>query len=343
MRNRFRVILILVMGITLLCPWHSLGNNAREPLPLYIIERDTLQTRNFTPVINHETMIVNLGEHALSMDIISDIPSGKFKKGNAYPAFLEESLLPDPLFAPLEVSPTRTTHLDKPEITTKKGDTSFLWKDLRLPTGEAIIAQYDNYFGEPDLYRRHDGFDIEGLEIKTDYSVHGAENSEWQISLAYTVRNKTPTTLKDLSLGVFIPLTLLHETGATNFFELTQICLSPNINYSRVTRADGFGRAASGVDAIQWTEKLAAGATISFSLRLVGYRKIDNETIWPLLTVMGRNPRKAIWPPTVVHTKEPVREGRFSYLSYNLIIQDRERFILSPKGIKVESLPRSYP
>jgi hypothetical protein len=121
-------ILALVM---VLMPCMGSGGETER---LYVIERDTLQTRNFTPIINHETMLFNLGDRPLSLELNSSIPAGKFVKGKYYPAFLEESLLPDPLFSPIEVAPKKTSYLAKPEIKTAGDKTTFVWKKVASTT-----------------------------------------------------------------------------------------------------------------------------------------------------------------------------------------------------------------
>lgn len=335
-----RILVFLCTTLVLLDPLPSFGGFEREPLPLYIIERDTLQTRNFIPIVNHHTMVVNLGDYDLTLDVVSDIPSGKFQEGPAYPAFLEESLLPDPLFAPIDVSPVKTLHLDRPDIVTDNNTTAFVWRDIKLSPGEALISQYDNYYGETGMFRRKAGFDIERLAIKADYSVKREDETRWTISFAYTLHNRTERMIKDLSFGVFIPCEHLNEDGGTTpLFDLGEICVSPEIEFSRVTRADGFGNAAAGINVMHWRDAFAADAAISFSFKLAGRQGAADTAIWPLVTIMGRSLNRALWPPSTIETKTPVREGRFSYISYNLILQDRTRIRMSPLGIIVEPVP----
>jgi len=324
------------MGALFLCPWQIYGAPDGESQPFYVIERDTLQARNFTPIINHETMAINLGNRPITMGITSPVPRNKFRQGKHYPAFLEDSLLPDPLFAPIEVAPTKTTYLTRPETITKGDSTSFVWKEVTLPAGEALIVQYDNYFGEPDLYWKPKGLEILGLVLHTDYTARRLKESSWELSFDYELINKTEGVLKDLSLDVFVPVTQLRAEKEINFLELSQICTSPNIEASKVTRTDGFGKAAYGVNVSLWTEELESHGKVHFSLRLIGSRKAKSGTIWPIVILSGRNLRKPVWPPTIINTGEPVNEGRFSYFSYNLVTQDSRVFVLSPKEIELK-------
>jgi len=319
-------ILALVM---VLMPCMGSGGETER---LYVIERDTLQTRNFTPIINHETMLFNLGDRPLSLELNSPIPAGKFVKGKYYPAFLEESLLPDPLFSPIEVTTKKTSYLAKPEIKTAGDKTSFVWKKVAIPPGEAMIAQYDNYLGEPSLYWSKDGLEVFGLTIRTNYSAQ-RKAGDGVLSFDYELANATGSELSDLMLDVFIPLRLINETKETTLLELKEIAFSPNAEIAQVTKADGFGRATSGVSIILWSRSLAQNGKLHFFLRLMGGRTTETGEIWPIITIRGRSLQQPLWPPTRIKMEEKVNEGRFSYVSYNLVIQDSRVLRISPQAI----------
>lgn len=321
-------ILALVM---VLMPCRGSGGETER---LYVIERDTLQTRNFTPIINHETMLFNLGDRPLSLELNSSIPAGKFVKGKHYPAFLEESLLPDPLFSPIEVAPKKTSYLAKPEIRTAGDKTTFVWKKVAIPPGEAMIAQYDNYLGEPSLYWSKDGLDVFGLTIRTSYSTQ-SKAGDGMVSFDYELANATGSELSDLMLDVFIPLRLIGETKETTLLELKEISFSPNAEIAQVTKADGFGRATSGVSIILWSRSLAQNDKLHFFLRLIGGRTTETGEIWPIIAIRGRSLQQPLWPPTRIKMEEKVNEGRFSYVAYNLVIQDSRVLRISPQAITV--------
>ncbi len=330
------VFIKLLLGVLLMFPFNVNGAPTTEPLPLYIIERDTLQTRNFVPIINHESMIVNLGDHPLDIKVTSKIPDGKFKKGSAYPAFLQESLLPDPLFAPVEVSPIKTSYLAQPDIITKDNSTSFVWKKVSIPQKEALIVQYDNYYGKQGLYWRENGIEIHGLEINTNFKANHLDGDACELSFEFEMINKTGNDLNDLALGFFVPVRQIGEDNEDVLFNIDEICISPNIETSQVTGTDGFGKAAFGVDVVSWSDTFPKYGTMHFSVRLLGTKKTKQGTIWPMLTLRGRSQQKPIWPVTDIKADGPVKEGRFYYLSYNLVLRANQVITLSPKGVNVK-------
>lgn len=303
--------------------------------PLYIIERDTLQTRNFTPVINHETMVVNLGQASLTVDLDSPIPQGKFVQGKFYPAFLEDSLLPEPIFSPVAITPKKTSYLARPEILTKGDKTSFIWKGVKIPAGEAMIGQYNNFLGKPEMYWTPAGLDIFGLALRTRYTALAKGASARTLSFEYEVENGTGSEISDLVLEVFVSVKRLGEGQGSPLLDLQEIAFSPNAEVSQMTKVDGFGQPAFGAAVTHFSRTLAAGARVRFFLRLSGSPSSHPGEIWPILTVRGRSLQKPVWPPTNVKTGTPVNQGRFSYVSYNLVIRDSRLIALSPKGAKV--------
>jgi hypothetical protein len=318
-----------------------------DDAPLYIIERDTLQTRNFVAIVNHETMAVNLGEANLELDLTSPIPAGKNHSGPFYPAFLEDSLLPDPLFAPLEVAPTKVSYLDRPQQIDTDKTLSFIWPQVALPPGEAVIAQYDNFLGEKNFYHRPTGLDIFGLEIATDYRAVKQDKDRWQLTLAYTLSNDTDADLSNLVLDIFVPL--IQHTGNEEdkqenvLMTPEEICSSPDLEVARMTRVDGFSTAATGLAALLRLKNLEAGQQHSCFIRVVGLLESQTGTLWPILSLRGRSLQQAIWPPTQIEPKPATKESRFSYLSYNLVLQDSRVFTLSPEGFQVNTTPPEYP
>jgi hypothetical protein len=338
----FRLATAILLGLLLISTTGCSAAQAEET-PLYVIERDTLQTRNFVPIINHETMVVNLGEAGLSLQLASPVPAGKNRTGPFYPAFLEDSLLPDPLFSPLEVAPEKVSYLDRPQLVEKEGAHAFVWKQVDLPAREATIAQYDNYLGEPDFYRRPAGLDIYGLKINSRYQAIELQNGRWELAFTYTLANSTASDISDLSLEIFLPLTRHSEddedeTGSV-LLSPDQICSSPNLEVARMTRADGFGRPAAGLSALLRIEALSAGEQRSFFIKVSGRREERTGTLWPILSLRGRSLQAPVWPPTRIEAVPSAKEGRFSYLSYNLVLQDSRVLELSPAGFRVETAP----
>jgi hypothetical protein len=328
---------LLCLSLVLTMTGVIYGTDKQEPMSLYIIERDTLQTRNFTPIVNHQTMVFNPGEKPVTLELISKIPAGKDREGGGYPAFLGDSLLPDPLFSIIEISPKKTSYLARPETISEKGHVSYVWKGITLPPGENVIAQYDNFLGEQNYYWKKDGFDFQGLKAKTAYEVRKVDSSDWELSLKYDIQNTTKNSIKELVFGVFVPVRQIGRESETVFLDIRQICSSPNVEPFQITKSDGFGEAAFGVAGNLMIRELEAGSKASFIIRIVGFQGNEKGTIWPLINVSGRILELAVWPQTIVKANVPISEERFNYLSYNLVIKDNRMFVLSRKGITVKS------
>ncbi len=308
-----------------------------EPLPVYILERDTLQTRNFTPVINHQTMLVNLGERPLTLDLKSAFPNKFYKKGDGYPAFLDDSLIADPVFSPFEIAPKKVSYLPRPDIIVDPQNTSFIWSKVELPDSEAVVAQYDNYYGEQNCFWRESGFDFEGIQVKTDYAVQTDKNGRITISLSFLISNNSNYDVQDFNLGVFVPVRQLLKDSEVSILETEKICTSANVEASRITKSDGFGEAADGIAAAISVKEFTTEMQKKFSLSISGIPSKKTAISWPILTVTGRSIRPGIWPSTVIKTDTLINQGSFSYLSYNLVIKDRQYFKISPQNSTVEN------
>ena len=337
LRKTFSIFLIMLFSVLFIWPCPMWGSQDAESPPLYILERDTLQTRNFIPIINHHTMAVNLGKRPLTLELSSDIPVGKFRQGKFYPAFLENSLLPDPLFTPIDITPTNVMYVDRPETIVENESTSFVWKGATLPPGEAVIAQYDNYFGEPNMYWRPYGMEVFGLHLRARYAAGHPDEDKLDLSFEYELVNSTGNTLSDLLLQVFIPIRQMTGEAEVHFLELQRITISPNVDVSRHTRVDGFEKPAYGIAATVNIGELENNETTHFFLSLSGKNTHAEGVIWPTLILRGRSIQKPVWPSTRIETNQPVHEERFNYLSYNLVVQDSQVILFSNQQIEVKS------
>lgn len=333
MRTKSVAVLIL-MAILILPMSSSYASTATDSL--YVIERDAVQTRNFTPIVNHEILMINLGKDPLSLNVSSAIPAGKFVKGPFYPAFMTDSLLPDPMFSPLDVSPSKTSYLESPAVETSGSSTTLVWKDVTVNDGEAVIAQYDNYFGESSIYWTDDGLDILGLKIFTTYNIESTADQQI-LTFQYELENTKDSPIDDLVFDTFVPVQIFTETKEINLIELKEIAFSPNVTPSQLTRIDGLGRAASGVSATFWAETLPSKGKILLSLKLTGVKTQADDMLWPIITLRGRCVTNPVWPPAVIELDKPTNIGRFSYLFYNLVIPDSRKLKFSDHNVKILS------
>jgi hypothetical protein len=325
-RKLFFMVMLLFMQLS------AHGEASRN---LYIIERDTLQTRNFIPIINHEIYLVNRGGVPLEFSLISPVPKGKYIKGDFYPAFLEDSLLMDPVFSPEELSPLITGYLAIPETYIKGDDASFIWKKVNLPEGEALIAQYDNYFDEPSAYFTNEGLEVVGLAVHTTYSLE-EQGTGHNYLFKYEIQNKNKVPVEEFLFETFVPVIVHMDQREATLISLTELAGSPEIAPGKVTRADGYGRAATGVSADIWAPKLAPGEKKIFFIRLSGFTPSGlKDSIWPVIILRGRLCVKPIWPQTIINGVSADNIERFYYVSYNLVMRDSKMISVSDGRMKV--------
>ncbi len=86
-------------------------------------------------------------------------------------------------------------------------------------------------------------------------------------------------------------------------------------------------------------ETLSAGERRSFFIKVSGRRQEQTGTLWPILSLRGPSLQLAVWPPTRIEAVPSVKEGRFSYLAYNLVLQDSRVLEPSPAGFRVKTAP----
>ena len=144
---------------------------AQEKSPsVLLVERDVPQTRvGFEPVVNHEALIVNLSDETIEVDIESPIHQGFYVVKKFFPAFGNDSLLAMPMRFPKQVTISDYKILERPLIDTKNDHTVFRWANISIPVKQAVIAQYDNYFGSRSQFYTKNGLKILELDILTSF------------------------------------------------------------------------------------------------------------------------------------------------------------------------------
>lgn len=306
-----------------------------------VIERDALQTRNFVPVINHDTMIVNLTPETMTIEIHSAIPPGKYLKDSPYSAFGTDSLLGGPMFAPFSLPIKGHIILEKPKVNRTDKGVSYYWDNVVLPSGQAVRAQYDNYYGPTsDFYFNH-VMNISGLDIKSDYKVkvEKEERGEilYQLGLHLTLENAGGQDVVEMFFRVFVPFALaLEDKGDLHFLvEPVDIRFSDNLKVTTISLVDGFGNAARGVEASVPIGTLKPGGTFSCVLQIDCTQKAKEGEIYPVMTILGRRQLVRAWPATIVKRVPPGTQKKFHYLLYNLVIGARRIFHINKRGITV--------
>ncbi|UCH98435.1 MAG: hypothetical protein JSV88_16760 [Candidatus Aminicenantes bacterium] len=303
-------------------PAAPLKKTAKETLA--IIERDTLKTRNFVPVINHETMIVNLGDDALTIDIYSDIPRGKYIKDSPFTAFGRDSLLEEDIFSPFIVPVKSHIILGKPGVK-KNGDrVSYYWENVSLPPGEARSAQYENDYGKADDFYFNDGIDIAGLHIKSYQTVEkpGKKETLYHLGISLFLENSSNRDITDMFFRVFIPTSLVLEDHGDLYFlvEPVQIRSSKNMTVTTGGMTDGFGNVTRGIDASVQTRILKAGASFGCALQIKCNKKAKKGEIYPVFSVRGRRERVRLWPASIIMGAPIEGRKKFHCMEYNLVI-----------------------
>lgn len=316
------------------------ASSAQVEETLAVIERDTLQTRNFAPVINHEAMVVNLTGKALTVDIRSPFPAGKYIKDSSLAAFGKDSLLGAPLFSPFEAPVKEHMVLEKPALEEKGADISYYWNKVTIPAENAAIAQYDNYYGPVTAFYRPDGLDVEGLRVTGDYSVT-KQDTMFRFKFVFTLKNSGTQDIDEMFFRFFLPNALaLDEKGDLHtLVEPDEIWSSENLTVTISTIIDGFGNAARGIDATMEIGTLNAGAEIQGVLQIDFKKKVEEGDIFPIFNLLGRRKLTRLWPATIISGEAIKSVKSFHYLFYNLVITDSRLFKLKKDSIEVVASP----
>lgn len=301
-----------------------------------VIERDTIQTRNFIPVINHEAMVVNLTDHPLDIGIQSPLPEGKYRKDAALSAFGKASKLGAPAFSPFTVPIDDFILLEKPQVNIEGKDVSYLWKKVELPGRYAAVAQYDNYYGPLETFFKDWGMDIAGLLIGSQYTVEKKEDI-YKLSLVITLQNEGKHPVKALLFRIFVPhaLSLADRDEPLNLVNPVEMYGSENLTVTSSSIVDGFGNTARGVDASLQLDSLEAGTSVQLALQMDCIKEVEVGEIYPVLYIIGRRKLARLWPPTIISGAHAESNRTFHYLLYNLVIGDRRIFRLHKGGIDV--------
>jgi hypothetical protein len=309
---------------------------------LAVIERDTLQARYLVPVINHDTMIVNLTVDPFTISLHSGIPAGKYVKDSPLSAFGRNSLLSVPMFAPFTVPIKNSIILENPQVSSMGQQIFYCWGPMIVPSGYAVRAQYDNYYAAGrDFYRDH-GMDIPGgLRIKSKYTVNSRErekeSSLYHLGLDLLLKNEGKQDIEDMFFRVFVPAALALEAQGDlhHLVEPVEIWFSDNLTVTTSSITDGFGNAAQGIDASVQIGTLKAGDSFLCALQVDCTRKTEEGDIYPIFSILGRSQLGRLWPPTIIKGVPPGNQKQFHYILYNLVIGARRIFHMDKNGISV--------
>lgn len=311
-----------------------------ELTSVLLVERDVPQTRvDFDPVINHEALVVNLSDKTIEVDIESQIPKGLYVVKKFFPAFGEESLLAMPMYYPQEVNVSDYKILQRPSIEEKKdGEAIFSWNSISILPKQAIIAQYDNYFGNLGQFYTKDGLKVLELFLRTSYTASLKEGGKVvAFELNYDLENKGKSEIEDIVMDIILPDEVYPEgeNSVVKLFEVTEAYASPNIKVDRGMLGDGFGKAATGTIFTVRIGKIKPGESHKLSMKVEGKRMAERGESYPLFTFQYRTKGDHIWPPTTLKSKKELEITKFYYKEANIILPDSKLFRFKPEKIEV--------
>ena len=310
-----------------------------KPLSVLLIERDVPQTRvGFEPIVNHEALIANLSDETIEVDIESFIPKGLYVVKKFFPAFGNDSLLAIPMRFPQKVTISDYKILENPLIDTRNDETVFRWANISIPAKQAVIAQYDNYFGSRSQFYTKDGLRILELDIRTSFKASSIDGGKGVVlELYFDMENRGKEEIEDILMDVIVPDSVYgeEEKPPVQLFEVADAVASPQVNIMRGMLGDGFGKAADGTIFTIDIQSIKPGNSHSFWMKVIGKNIAKRGDSYPLLTFQYRMKGDPIWPPTILKSKKKLEITRFYYRHANLILPDGKLFRFEPDGVKV--------
>lgn len=315
---------------------------AQDKPSILLVERDVPQTRvGFEPIINHEALIANLSDKTIEIDIESPIPKGLYIVKKFYPTFGQESLLAMPIYFPQKVKITSYKILERPSIERRNEEIVFRWANVSIPPGQAVIAPYENYFGNLSQFYIKGGLRVLELHVYTSYDVSLKDGGKRVIfNLNYNLENKGENDVEDLLMDVILPDVVYPEgeKSEIKLFDTTETTASSQVKFHRGMVGDGFGKAATGTIFTANISKIKPGEANKLWMRVEGKKGADRGECYPLFTFQFRMKGPPIWPRTILKSKKKLEIERFYYRQSNLVIPDSKLFRFGPQRIELVSV-----
>lgn len=320
-------------------PTGSLKNEKEQVNPVLLVERDVPQTRvGFDPIVNHEALIVNLSKEAIILDIESPIPAGRYVVKQFFPAFGPNALLGTPMEYPQKVEVSKYDVLEKPIVDTKYGKTVFRWKKVNIPSGQAAIAQYDNYLGPLSQYYTESGLRILDVDIRSSYKTSLVDSGKAVVlDLFYELENLGREEMRSVLMDVIVPdKVFADESGSpVQLFETADAVASPEVRMMRGMLGDGFGKVAEGIIFSISIDSIKPGQSRTFWLKVIGKDWTKDGKSYPLISFQGQTTGSPIWPATKLKSKQKLQITNYSYRDANLILPDKRLFQFEPSEVKI--------
>lgn len=349
MKNFFFIVLMVVVTLGFLwadaVPAFAQGSTPasipaqEKSSSVILVERDVPQTRvGFEPVVNHEVLIANLSDETIEVDIESPIPKGLYVVKKFFPTFGNDSLLAMPMRFPKQVIISDYKILERPLIDTKNDETVFCWANISIPAKQAVIAQYDNYFGSRSQFYTKDGLRILELDIHASFKVSPINGGKGVVfELYYDMENQGKEEIEDILMDVILPDSVYadEEKPPVQLFEVTDAVASHQVKIMRGMLGDGFGKAAVGTIFTVSMQSIKPGASHNLWMKVIGKNVAKKGDSYPLIAFQYRMKGTPIWPPTILKSSKKLEITRFSYRHVNLILPDSKLFRFEPDGVKV--------
>ncbi len=306
---------------------------------ILLVERDVPQTRvGFEPVINHEALIVNLSDKTIEIDIESPIPKGLYVVKKFYPTFGQESLLAMPIYYPQKVKISSYKILERPSIEKRNEEIVFRWANVSIKPGQAVIAPYENYFGNLSQFYTKEGLQVLELYIHTSYYVSLKDGGKKVIfNLNYNLENKGEDNIEDILMDVILPDVFYPEgeKSEIKLFDPIETSASSQVKFHRGMLGDGFGKAATGTIFTANLLKIKSGEANKLWMKVEGKKRADRGESYPLFTFQFRMKGPPIWPQTMLKSKKKLEIEKFYYRHVNLVIPDSKLFRFGSQRIEV--------
>jgi len=330
----------LIEGYSFSFPSDSRRSEALKGNPsILIVERDVPQTRvDFEPVINHQALIANLSDKTIEMDIESPIPKSLYIIKKFYPTFGQESVLAMPMYYPQKIKISNYKILERPSIEKRNEEIVFRWANVSIPPGQAVIASYENYFGNLSQFYTKEGLRVLELHVHTSYGVSLKDGGKKVIfNLNYNLENKGENDVEDLLMDVILPDVVYPEgeKSEIKLFDTIETTASSQVKFHRGMLGDGFGKAATGTIFTANIPKIKPGELNKLWMNVEGKKGANRGECYPLFTFQFRMKGPPIWPRTILKSKKKLEIEKFYYRQANLVIPDSKLFRFGPQRIEV--------
>ena len=314
------------------------GNNS-----LTLAERDVLSfslkpstgndPANLTPLLYHESWVMNNYDQAKTVTIINHVKKEKFNPSTGYPLFgkkylLQQSLIPDYL------TPNNVHVLENPIFTEENDSVNFFWNNVTIGPHDAVIIAYANeYENETDIYSP-DGFILPDLNLTSSYT-----DKDPVLYLNYTMTNTGKNEVHSPKFIVFFP----EKINNTEIFQPSDITITSNCQmdiFENTSYNDGTGHFSVGHMMLSHCpEYLNTTQSNNFNIKIQGngyhFGKLFPSLIIDYLedgNLFNKNADETILsPPDTLVSDDSLNLTRYYYYDVSIVLPEHNYFTI-PQG-----------